>query len=151
MKALTAKQARFVDEYLIDLNASQAAIRAGYSTKTAGSIGEENLKKPEIQAEISKKIQIRSERTEVTQDYVLKTIVETIERCKQAQVIRNQDGEPMMTETESGDLQVVAKYDATAVLKGAELLGKHLKMFTDKTELSGGLSLTHEQALEQLK
>ena len=46
---LTAKQERFVQEYLVDLNATQAAIRAGYSRKTAYSIGEENLKKPDIQ------------------------------------------------------------------------------------------------------
>lgn len=43
--ALTAKQRRFVEEYLVDLNATQAAIRAGYSSKTAASIGEENLRK----------------------------------------------------------------------------------------------------------
>ncbi|NTW71381.1 MAG: terminase small subunit [Eubacteriaceae bacterium] len=47
MKKLTQKQKRFCDEYLIDLNAIQASIRAGYSVKTAGQIGDENLKKPE--------------------------------------------------------------------------------------------------------
>lgn len=52
---LTPKQERFVDEYLIDLNATQAAIRAGYSEKTAGSIGSENLQKPEIAAEITRR------------------------------------------------------------------------------------------------
>ena len=50
-KKLTPKQQRFIDEYLVDLNATQAAIRAGYSAKTAYSIGIENLKKPEIQTE----------------------------------------------------------------------------------------------------
>lgn len=50
---LTPKQERFVAEYLIDLNATQAAIRAGYSKKTAGSIGDENLKKPEIAAAVA--------------------------------------------------------------------------------------------------
>ncbi len=54
MANLTAKQQRFVDEYLIDLNATQAAIRAGYSPKSAYSIGQENLKKPEIQEAIQK-------------------------------------------------------------------------------------------------
>lgn len=52
MAGLTDKQQRFVDEYLIDLNATQAAIRAGYSEKTAYSVGHENLKKPEIQKAI---------------------------------------------------------------------------------------------------
>ena len=62
---MTPKQERFVEEYLIDMNATQAAIRAGYSKKTAGVIGDENLKKPKIataiaetRAEISKKLNI---------------------------------------------------------------------------------------------
>lgn len=71
-RKLNAKQQRFVDEYLIDLNATQAAIRAGYSNKTAGQIGDENLKKPEIQAAVSAAQQARSERTEINQDMVLR-------------------------------------------------------------------------------
>ncbi len=148
---LSQKQQLFVQEYLVDLNATQAAKRAGYSEKTARQVGAENLTKPDIQQAISDSIQVRSQRTEVTQDYVLKTIVETIERSKQAQVITNSQGEPMTRETEDGELQVVARYDAGSVLKGAELLGKHLKMWTDKTELSGGMTLTHEDALEKLE
>lgn len=69
--ALTARQARFVEEYLIDLNATQAAIRAGYSRKTAGSQGFDLLKKPEIQAAIQEAQARRSQRTEITQDRVL--------------------------------------------------------------------------------
>jgi phage terminase small subunit len=69
---LTKKQARFIEEYLIDLNATQAAIRAGYSVKTAGEIGHENLKKPQIQVEIDKAIKARSKRVQITQDRVLK-------------------------------------------------------------------------------
>lgn len=68
---LTAKQQRFVDEYLIDLNATQAAIRAGYSEKTAYSIGEENLKKPDVKAAIAVAREKLQERTEVTQDRVI--------------------------------------------------------------------------------
>lgn len=73
-KKLTPKQQRFVDEYLIDLNASAAAIRSGYSKKTAGEIGFENLKKPEIVAAIQKAFVDRSERTEITADKVLREI-----------------------------------------------------------------------------
>jgi phage terminase small subunit len=69
--ALNDKQKRFVDEYLIDLNATQAAIRAGYSAKTAGQIGDENLKKPEIAIKIAKRMKDREQRTEITQDRVL--------------------------------------------------------------------------------
>jgi phage terminase small subunit len=73
-KKLTAKQQRFVDEYLVDLNATQAAIRAGYSKKTAHAIGEENLRKPEIQAALQERMKARQERTEITQDAVLKEL-----------------------------------------------------------------------------
>lgn len=66
------KQRAFVREYLIDLNATQAAIRAGYSKKTANVIGPENLAKPCIQEEIQKAIKKREERTEISQDRVLK-------------------------------------------------------------------------------
>lgn len=69
--ALTPKQQRFVEEYLIDLNATQAALRAGYSERTAYSIGQENLNKPEISAEIDKLMKSRSERTKVDADWLL--------------------------------------------------------------------------------
>lgn len=71
---LTAKQARFVDEYLIDLNATQAAIRAGYSAKTAGIIGFENLTKPNIASEIAVAQERRAVRTGITQDRVLQEL-----------------------------------------------------------------------------
>ena len=69
--ALTSKQERFVAEYLVDLNATQAAIRAGYSEKTAYAIGQQNLKKLEIQTAIQKAIKKRARRVEITQDRVL--------------------------------------------------------------------------------
>lgn len=68
---LNAKQSLFVAEYLIDSNATQAAIRAGYSEKTAGQIGHELLKKPEIQAQLSKARSERVTRTEISADWVL--------------------------------------------------------------------------------
>ena len=68
---LTPKQARFVQEYLIDLNAAQAAIRAGYSAKTARVIGHENLTKPDIAVAIEKAKAKRAERTELTSDMVV--------------------------------------------------------------------------------
>ncbi len=107
--ALTPKQERFVAEYLIDLNATQAAIRAGYSEKTAQMIGSENLAKPMVAAAVAAAVAKRSERTEITQDYVLALIVETMEQ-------RKGTGEHS---------------NPNAVLRGAELLGRHLAMFTD--------------------
>lgn len=72
--ALSDKQQMFVAEYLIDLNATQAAIRAGYSKKTAQRIGSENLSKPLIQESIQSAMAERSERTNITQDRVLQEL-----------------------------------------------------------------------------
>lgn len=69
---LTGKQLRFVEEYIIDLNATQAAIRAGYSAKTAGQIGDENLRKPQIASAIEESRKKLAERTEITQEAVLR-------------------------------------------------------------------------------
>lgn len=74
MARLTEKQARFVSEYLVDLNATEAAKRAGYSEKTAYSIGFENLRKPEIQEAIQAAKDDRAKRTEITQDMVLREL-----------------------------------------------------------------------------
>lgn len=127
MSNITPKQQRFVDEYLIDLNATQAATRAGYSAKTAGQIGEKLLRKVEIQHALTARMKARETRTEITQDYVLSTIRNTVERCSQAEPVIGKDGEP------TGEY----KFDAAAVLKGCELLGKHLGTFRDKVELTG--------------
>jgi len=72
--SLTPKQARFVEEYLVDLNATQAAIRAGYSENTARQIGQENLTKPDIQSAIQSATRNRSERIKIDQDWVLKRV-----------------------------------------------------------------------------
>ena len=136
---LTPKQQMFVREYLVDLNATQAAIRAGYSKRTAGQTGFENLEKPEIAAAIQSAMDKRSQRTEITADYVLETIHETVERCKQARQVFDRKGDPVMVETPTGELAPAYTFDSSAVLKGAELLGKHLKLFTDKHEHSGSI------------
>ena len=124
--ALTPKQSLFVREYLVDLNATQAAIRAGYSQKTAGSQAHDLLKKPEIQESIAHGATDRAKSVEITTEYVLSTIRNTIERCAQAEPVFDREG------VETGEY----KFDSTAVLKGSELLGKYLKLFTDKTEIS---------------
>lgn len=70
-KTLTAKQEEFCLQYLIDLNATQAALRAGYSKETAGQIGHENLKKVEIQERLTILMDERKKRTLITQDEVI--------------------------------------------------------------------------------
>ena len=129
--SLTPKQEAFVAEYLVDLNATAAAERAGFSEKTAYSQGQRLLKNVEVADAIQKALAERSERTEITQDYVLTSIRETMERCKQAKPVTYQSGDPVLIDTPDGDIAPAYKFDAGAVLKGAELLGRHLAMFTD--------------------
>lgn len=74
--SLNARQTRFVEEYLVDLNATQAAIRAGYSKNTARQMGAENLSKPVIQEAISEGTKSLSNRSEVTQDRVIAGMLE---------------------------------------------------------------------------
>lgn len=124
--ALTPKQERFVAEYLIDLNATQAAIRSGYSAKTASEAGYENLRKPQIAQAVQEAMQKRAERVERSADDVLRDI-QAVKRDA-VQVVTDRDGNRVMA-------------DRTAALKALELEGRHYKMFTDKVEHSGNIHL----------
>ena len=137
MANLTPKQQRFVEEYLIDLNATQAAIRAGYSAKTAAVIGAENLIKPYIQKAIQEAQNKLTERTEITQDYVLTNIKRVIERCMQQEAVQARDGSPLLVEGPEGDLACQFEFKETGALKGLELLGRHLGLFVDKVQHTG--------------
>ena len=129
MSGLTGKQKAFVDEYLKDLNATQAAIRAGYSKKTARQTGQENMTKPVIKAAIEQGQNARAERCQVDADYVLKTIIDTIERCSQARPVRDKAGELVYVETPDGDVTPAYTFDAPSVLRGADLLAKHVGLY----------------------
>jgi phage terminase small subunit len=123
---MTTKQTLFVSEYLANgLNATKAAISAGYSKKTAQQQSTRLLSNVLVSTAIAKKTERRLAKLEVTADYVLKTIVSTIERCGQAEQVMFR-GVPV---------DGAYTFDATNVLKGAELLGKYLKMFTDRVEV----------------
>ncbi len=109
---LTPKQRRFVSEYLVDCNATQAARRAGYSKKTAHASGRENLHKPAIEEELKKRLAAREQRTEVKADQVIKDLAIVAKlgrRTHSTRVTNNQ-------------------------VKALELLGKHFKLFTDVVE-----------------
>lgn len=129
MGTLNEKQLRFIDEYLVDLNATQAAIRAGYSAKTAKQQGSRLLTHDDVQAAVTERQQQRAERVQVSQDYVLSSIMEVMQRSKQASPVLDRSGEPVMTELPTGEVAPAYTFNAGAVLKGAELLGKHLGMF----------------------
>ena len=137
MKKLTPKQQRFVAEYLIDLNATQAAIRAGYAKKSADVEGSRLLVNAKVSAAVATAQAKRSERTEIDADYVLASIVDTMERCKQAEPVRYQNGDQVYVDTPDGEIAPAYKFDAGAVLRGAELLGRHLAMFTDNFRHAG--------------
>ncbi|MCP4948883.1 MAG: terminase small subunit [Aestuariibacter sp.] len=106
--SLTPKQEKFVQEYLVDLNATQAAIRAGYSSKTAAKIGSENLIKPDIQVAIQKQRDKMSKKAEITVEGILKQIQEVID-----------------------DPETIARDK----LKALEMLAKHLGMFVNKIDI----------------
>ncbi len=109
-RRLTEKQKRFCDEYLVDYNATQAAVRAGYSVKSAYSIGEENLRKPELKTYIDERLeQLRSAKT-ATAAEVMEFLTEVMRDENEGSVSR---------------------------LKAAELLGKRFGLFTDKVAVSG--------------
>src|SRR5690606_37899496 len=90
--SLTPKQQRFVEEYLVDLNATQAAIRAGYSEKTAHSQGPRLLENVEISKAVAAAFASRSERVQVTQDWVISRLVDNVERAMTAEPVRDREG-----------------------------------------------------------
>ena len=150
---MTNKQARFVEEYLIDLNATQAAIRAGYSPNTAQEIGAENLKKPMIKAAVDAAMAERSARTGVNQDRVVRELA----RIAFVKIIdvANSDG-TIKTDASDDDLACIESIKVkrsdndtgymferevklSSKMKALELLGKHLGMFSDKLNIEGVL------------
>lgn len=127
---LSELQKRFVDEYLIDLNATAAYKRAGYKAKNdnvAAVSSKQLLSKPKIEAAVAERRAAQTQRTEIDADWVLTSIKEVAQRCMQAiPVMVKEDGEWV----ETGEY----KFDSTGANKSLELLGKHLKLFTDKVE-----------------
>ena len=153
MANLTPKQQRFVEEYLIDLNATQAAIRSGYSEKTAKSIGQENLTKPDIQKAIEEAQNKRQEQTQIDAAYVLKRLVE-IDQMDVLDIM-DDDGNvkplrdwPKIWRQYISNIETISMDDGEGWLKkikwpdkvkNLELLGKHVSVgaFKDKIEHTG--------------
>ncbi len=121
MSSLTPKQARFVEEYLLDLNATAAAKRAGYSERTAYAQGQRLLKHVEIAAAIQKAQEARSERTKIDQDWVIERLVGVYEASMGARPVCGKNGE------EKG-----FTFNPTAANRALELIGKHKGMFIDR-------------------
>lgn len=167
-RKINARQARFVDEYLIDLNATQAAIRAGYSQKTAEQLGFQLLQKTLVQAAIAKRMKDREKRTEITQDRVLREFAKLgfadIRNAvtwgeTQIRVIDSEDGATevyhgiaLKASSEIDDDTAAAIAEVSQSAQGIKVklhdkraalvdIGKHLGMFKEKLELSGGIQV----------
>lgn len=131
---MTPKQQKFCDEYLISGNATDAAIKAGYSPKTAYSIGNENLKKLEIRAYIDEQL----ERLHDAKTADAREVLEYL-----TAVMRGEHKEQTLQLVGEG-VQRISDIDVQAKdrIKAAELLGKRYSLFTDKTEISGSVPVT---------
>lgn len=125
---LNERQIAFCEEYIKDLNATKAAIRAGYSEKTAPEQGARLLINVKVGEYIQKLKAERSERTQISADWVLNNIKEVAERCMQKV--------PVMIRTDVGLVQEqdeegnhIWQFNANGALKGLELIGKHIGFF----------------------
>ena len=147
--AITEKQKKFVEEYLIDLNATQAAIRAGYSVKNAGKIGHELLEKTRISNEVTRKIAERSRRTGINADRVLIELAK-IAFVNADDVIESKDA-TLKENASRDDLAAIQSIKVKTFgedgvereiklaykLKALDMLGRHLGMWNDKLQVSG--------------
>ena len=164
MAKLTEKQKRFVDEYLIDLNATQAAIRAGYSVKTADVQGSRMLGNVKVQQAIAEQMAERSKRTGVNQDRVVLELAK-IAFVKMSDIVDGQGR--IKSDASPDDLACIesVKYKSfendtgsseerevkiASKLKALELLGKHLGMWNDKLDvnITAPIVISGEDALE---
>lgn len=163
--ALTKKQKVFVEEYLIDLNATQAAIRAGYSSESAKEIGCENLTKPNIRAHIDLAMAERSRRTGVNADRVLQELAK-IAFINAADVINTEDAtlrdDALPDDTaaiQSVKVKTIPTKDGEGVereikmadkIKALELLGKHLGMFQNNLSVTVEASEKLDDIMSQI-
>lgn len=127
---MTAKQKRFCDEYLIDLNATQAAIRSGYSKKTANRIATENLSKPVIKEYIAERMAEKESQLIADQDEVLKYLTSVMRGESQSEIVVVEGVGDGMSEARA----IQKAPDGRERLKAAELLGKRYGLYTEKVE-----------------
>jgi phage terminase small subunit len=130
MGKMTAKQQRFCDEYLIDLNATQAAIRAGYSEKNARNIASENLAKPNIKEYIDQRMAEKESELIADQDEVLRYLTSVLRGKSQSEVVVVENIGDYMSEART----MQKAPDEKERLKAAELLGKRYGLYIDRAE-----------------
>lgn len=147
---LNEKQKQFCNEYLIDFNGTQAAIRAGYSEKTANRIASRLLSNVDIQAYLKELIENRNERTKITQDEVIRDIIEVKNRCMQkvpvvfmGKQVQDENGNNLW------------KFDSQGATKALDMLAKHTGLYEVDNKQKAGINIVvqdekHKQMLEDL-
>jgi phage terminase small subunit len=145
---LTAKQKRFVEEYMIDVDATKAAIRAGYKKKAANKVGPRLLTNPHVVAAIQIAAADLSARVGIKQEEMVRDLYEIKERCLQHKQVFDRNGQPVMVEGPDGTLHALFAYDATGATKALELIGKHIGMWPNKVNLN--VTKSHEDWLDEL-
>lgn len=140
-RKLTVKQRKFADEYIISGNATQAAIRAGYSKNTARQIGNENLTKPYIKAYIDERMKKLEDSQIAKQEEVLKYLTS---------IMRGEESEETLRYVGEG-YQEISNIKVTAKdrIKAAELIGKRYSMWSDKLNIEGSVPVVIIDDLEE--
>ena len=136
--ALTDQQLRFAKEYVVDLNATQAAIRAGYSANSAKQQGSRLLTNDDVVEAIQEANGAILEKTGVTAEYVIDGLRTVAERCLERAPVMVGQGESR-TQAKDDDGNHVWEFNAAGANKAFELLGKHLTLFTEKHEVQHSL------------
>lgn len=127
--SLTPKQELFCQHYLLDLNATRAAIRAGYSEATAQEQGSRLLSRVMVSTRVHELIQARSERLRVDADWVLRQLIAVVERCAVPQQQTVMTGAGLVQVTDPATGEGVFEFDAIGATRALELLGKHVGLF----------------------
>ena len=159
MARMTEKQKRFVEEYLIDLNATQAAIRAGYSPNTAEQTASRMLSFVKVQDAIEKALAERSRRTGINQDRVVQELAkiafvkitdvvnddcEILPDADEADLAAIESVKVKTIPTKNGETGIEREVKLSSKLKALELLGKHLGMWNDKLDVNMNIPIIFE-------
>lgn len=124
---LTDRQRKFVDAYLVNLNATEAAIEAGYSKTNADKIGSQQLGKTRVRDEVNRRLKEDAYKYEVTKEWILRRLRQLVDRCMQLEPVMKRVGNEWV---ETGEY----KFDSAGATSALNMLGKHHAMFTDKVK-----------------